>query len=97
MVLVDPIQLTPSGEALPEDRALYARSLADGMESILKKKIDPEDRFRIAEEMKSLNWSRLVNPWPGFTIDCWAKRCQTKRYGKPDQVSGLDCLPAAVQ
>lgn len=63
MVLVDPIKLTPSGAALPEAREAYAYSLADGMESILKKKIDPEDRFRIlpkTEEMKSLNWSRLV-------------------------------------
>jgi glycosyltransferase involved in cell wall biosynthesis len=60
VVLVDPIKLTPSGAALTKDREVYARSLADGMESILNKKIDPEDRYRIAEEMKSLNWSRLV-------------------------------------
>jgi glycosyltransferase involved in cell wall biosynthesis len=59
-VLVDPIKLTPTGEALPEDRAAYARSLADGMEAVLKKKIDPEDRIRIAEAMKPLSWSRLV-------------------------------------
>ncbi len=39
---------------------MYARSLADGMASILNKKIDPEDRYHIADEMKSLNWSRLV-------------------------------------
>ena len=66
MVLVDPIKLTPSGAALPEDRELYGRSLADGMESILKKKIDPEDRFRIADEMKALNWSRLVESLAGI-------------------------------
>jgi hypothetical protein len=59
-VLVDPIKLTPTGEALPEDRVVYARSLADGMERILKKKIGPKDRLRIADAMKSLSWSRLV-------------------------------------
>jgi glycosyltransferase involved in cell wall biosynthesis len=60
VVLVDPIKLTLTGEALPEDRVVYARSLADGMETILKKKIDPRDRLRIADAMKSLSWSRLV-------------------------------------
>ncbi len=66
VVLVDPIKLTPSGAALTKDREVYARSLADGMESILNKKIDPEDRYRIAEEMKSLNWSRLVESLTGI-------------------------------
>jgi len=60
VVLVDPIKLTPAGEALPENRVVYARSLADGMEAILKKKIDPKNRIRIADAMKSLGWSRLV-------------------------------------
>ena len=60
VVLVDPIKLTPSGQALPGDRQVYACNLADGMEAILKKKIDPEDRIRIADAMKSLSWSRLV-------------------------------------
>lgn len=59
-VLVDPIKLTHAGEALPEQRAAYALNLADGMETILKKKIDPKDRTRIAEAMKPLSWSRLV-------------------------------------
>jgi glycosyltransferase involved in cell wall biosynthesis len=59
-VLVDPIKLTPGGEALPEHRDVYALSLADGMETILKKKIDPADRIRTAEAMRSLSWSRLV-------------------------------------
>ena len=36
------------------------QKLADGMEAILKKKIDPKDRLRIADAMKSLSWSRLV-------------------------------------
>ena len=60
-VLVEPIKLTLTGEALPEDRARYAGSLADGMETILKKKIEPEDRIRIADAMKSLSWGRLVD------------------------------------
>lgn len=60
VVLVDPIKLTPTGGALPEDRVVYARRLADGMETILKKKIESEDRIRIADAMKSLSWSRLV-------------------------------------
>ncbi len=59
-VLVDPISLTSGGEALPDERETYALRLADGMEMILKRKIDPEDRARIAEAMKSLSWSRLV-------------------------------------
>ena len=60
VVLVDPIRLTTSGEALPGDRAEYARHLAAGMESTLKKKIGPDDRMRIAEAMKPLSWGRLV-------------------------------------
>ena len=60
VVLVDPIKLTPAGEALPADRAVYARNLADGMESILKMGIDSKDRIRIAAAMKSLSWRRLV-------------------------------------
>ena len=60
VALVDPIKLTPTGQALPEDRVVYARSLADGMESILKKKVGPRDRIRIADAMKFLSWSRLV-------------------------------------
>lgn len=60
VVLVDPIKLTPTGEALQQDRDVYALSLADGMETILKKKIDPQDRIRIADAMKSLSWGRLV-------------------------------------
>ena len=59
-VLVDPIKLAPTGKALPKDRVVYARSLADGMETIIKKKIGPKDRLRIADAMKSLSWSRLV-------------------------------------
>jgi glycosyltransferase involved in cell wall biosynthesis len=59
-VLVDPIQLTPAGEALPEHRQAYALNLADGMETILVKKIDPLDRARIADAMTPLSWSRLV-------------------------------------
>lgn len=59
-VLVDPIKLTPGGEALPEYREVYAIGLADGMETILKKKIEPVDRTRIADAMTSLSWSRLV-------------------------------------
>ena len=61
VVLVDPIELTATGNALPEDRARYARSLAGGMVSILKKEIGPEDRIRIADAMKSLSWSKLVD------------------------------------
>jgi glycosyltransferase involved in cell wall biosynthesis len=61
VVLVDPIKLTPTGEALPAERAVYALSLADGMETLLKKKISPEDRRGIADAMKSLSWSRLVD------------------------------------
>jgi glycosyltransferase involved in cell wall biosynthesis len=60
VVMVDPIKLTPAGEALPEDRIVYARDLADGIEAILEKKIESKDRIRIAEAMKSLSWSRLV-------------------------------------
>jgi glycosyltransferase involved in cell wall biosynthesis len=60
-VLIEPIELTSTGEALPEDRARYARSLADGIETILMKKIEPEDRIHIADAMKSLSWSRLVD------------------------------------
>ena len=52
--------MTPSGEALPEHRQAYALNLADGMEAILKKKIGPQDRARIADAMKPLSWSRLV-------------------------------------
>jgi len=59
-VLVDPINLTAAGEVLTGNRVVYARSLADGMETILKKKIDPKDRFRIADAMKALSWSRLA-------------------------------------
>jgi glycosyltransferase involved in cell wall biosynthesis len=59
-VLVDPIKLTSTGEALPAARAAYALSLTDGIETILEKKIDPEDRIRIADAMKPLSWSRLV-------------------------------------
>ena len=59
-VLVDSIKLTPTGEALPEHRQAYALNLADGMETILKKKIGPNDRTRIADAMKPLSWSRLV-------------------------------------
>jgi glycosyltransferase involved in cell wall biosynthesis len=59
-VLVDPIRLASSGEALPADRAEYARSLAAGMESIIKKDIEPDDRMQIAEAMKPLSWGRLV-------------------------------------
>lgn len=59
-VLVDPIKLISAGEALPEHREAYALNLADGMETILKKRIDPKDRTRIADAMKPLSWSRLV-------------------------------------
>ena len=59
-VLIDPIKLAPGGEALPEHREAYAIRLADGMESILKKKIEPVDRIRVARAMRSLSWSRLV-------------------------------------
>ena len=61
VVLVDPIKLTPTGEALPAERAVYALNLADGMETLLKKKIGPEDRRGIADAMKSLSWGRLVD------------------------------------
>ena len=60
VILVDPVKLTSTGEAMPADRALYARSLAAGIEAILKKKIKPADRRRIADAMKHLSWSRLV-------------------------------------
>ena len=60
-VLVDPIELTLAGEAMPEDRARYAGRLADGMETILRKKIAEEDRIRIADAMKTLSWGRLVD------------------------------------
>lgn len=59
-VSVDPIKLTKEGFALPEDRAAYAIKLADGIETILQKKIDSNDRIRIANAMKSLKWGRLV-------------------------------------
>ncbi len=59
-VMVDPIKLAPGGEALPEHREAYATCLANGMETILKKKIEPVDRIRIADAMRSLSWSRLV-------------------------------------
>ena len=60
VVLVDPIRLTSSGEALPGERDVYARSLADGMETILNKKMNPRDRIRIADAMRPLSWGRLV-------------------------------------
>jgi glycosyltransferase involved in cell wall biosynthesis len=60
VVLVDPIRLTSSGEALPGEREVYARSLADGMETILNKKMNPRDRIRIADAMRPLSWGRLV-------------------------------------
>ena len=56
--LVEPINLTVEGDALPEDRAIYALHLADGIENILKKGIDQNDRASIAGAMKSLSWSR---------------------------------------
>jgi glycosyltransferase involved in cell wall biosynthesis len=59
-VLVDPIHLTSDGEALPHERAAYAVSLADGMERILNMNIGSAERDRIAEAMKPLSWSRLV-------------------------------------
>ncbi len=60
-VLVDPIRLTSGGEALPDAREAYALSLADGMQSILNRNIDPTDRVRIADAMRPLSWSRLVD------------------------------------
>ena len=65
-VLVDPIQLTAGGQALPQQREVYAISLADGMQSILKKKIGPRDRTRIADAMKPLSWGRLVKSLSGI-------------------------------
>lgn len=59
-VPVDPIKLTKQGDALPEDRGVYAIKLAGGMKTILDKKIDFNDRIRIADSMKSLRWDRLV-------------------------------------
>jgi len=52
--------LTKQGDALPEDRGVYAIKLAGGMKTILDKKIDFNDRTRIADAMKSLRWDRLV-------------------------------------
>ena len=60
VVLVDPIRLTSTGEALPADRAEYARNLAAGMEAIIKRDIGPDDRMHIADAMKPLSWGRLV-------------------------------------
>ncbi len=60
-ILVDPINLTSGGEALPDERAAYALSLADGMQSILARNFGPAERARIAEAMKPLSWSRLVD------------------------------------
>ncbi|NNG01339.1 MAG: glycosyltransferase family 4 protein [Desulfobacteraceae bacterium] len=65
-VLVDPIKLTGTGEALPGDRDTYARNLADGIEAVLNKKIRPDDRLRIAEAMKPLSWGRLVKSLSGI-------------------------------
>lgn len=58
--LVEPINLTVEGDALPEARAIYALNLADGIENIFKNRIDQNDRALIAAAMKSLTWSRLV-------------------------------------
>jgi glycosyltransferase involved in cell wall biosynthesis len=59
-ILVDPIKLTSDGEALPDERAAYALSLADGMQRILNMNIGSAERTRIAHAMKPLSWSRLV-------------------------------------
>jgi glycosyltransferase involved in cell wall biosynthesis len=59
--LIEPIKLTPDGQARPQDRAVYAQNLADGMAAILRKKIADRDRMRIAEAMRPLSWGRLVD------------------------------------
>jgi glycosyltransferase involved in cell wall biosynthesis len=61
VVAVDPIKLTGEGLALPEDRSVYAINLADGIETILQRKFDLNDRIHIADAMKFLSWGRLVN------------------------------------
>jgi glycosyltransferase involved in cell wall biosynthesis len=65
-VLVDPIRLTPGGDARPEDRTPYARRLADGMAAILGMSISDRERRRIAEAMRPLSWERLVGSLSGI-------------------------------
>jgi len=65
-VLVDPIDLTPDGDARTEDRVAYARRLADGIAGILNREINPQERSRIAEAMRPLSWGRLVDALAGI-------------------------------
>jgi glycosyltransferase involved in cell wall biosynthesis len=64
--LVDPIDLTPDGHARTEDRVAYARRLADGIAGILNREIGLRERARIAEAMRPLSWSRLVDALAGI-------------------------------
>ncbi len=64
--LVDPITLSAGGEPRPEDRNIFAHSLADGMADILGRAIGEPERMRIAEAMRPLSWGRLVESLSGI-------------------------------